>query len=86
MTDRSIHLDVAQTPGENATRLASQPAQSLAETPAPPCPKMRAALEAVLALHRGEPYAQGPGYCAECEHQWPCGTYTAVTEALEVEP
>lgn len=32
MTDRSIHLDIAQTPGENAARLASQPAQSLAET------------------------------------------------------
>ena len=45
-------------------------------------PKMRAALEAVLALHWGEPYAQGPGYCAECEHLWPCGTYTAITEAL----
>ena len=45
-------------------------------------PKMRAALEAVLALHWGEPYAQGPGYCAECEHQWPCETYTAITEAL----
>lgn len=48
-------------------------------------PKMRAALEAVLALHRGEPYAQGPDYCAECEHRWPCGTYTAITEALGVE-
>ena len=45
-------------------------------------PKMRAALEAVLALHWGEPYAQGPGYCAECEHQWPCETYAAITEAL----
>ena len=45
-------------------------------------PKMRRALEAVLALHWGEPYAQGPDYCAECEHQWPCGTYTAITEAL----
>ena len=45
-------------------------------------PKMRAALEAVLALHWGEPYAQGPGYCAECEHRWPCGTYGAITEAL----
>ena len=45
-------------------------------------PKMRAALEAALALHRGEPYAQGPDYCAECEHQWPCGTYTAITKAL----
>ena len=45
-------------------------------------PKMRAALEAVLALHWGEPYAQGPGYCAECEHQWPCGTYSAITKAL----
>lgn len=48
-------------------------------------PKMRAALEAVLALHWGEPYAQGPGYCAECEHLWPCETYSAITEALEVE-
>ena len=49
-------------------------------------PKMRAALEAVLALHWGEPYAQGPGYCAECEHLWPCETYTTITEALGVEP
>lgn len=32
MTDRAIHLDIAQTPGENAARLASQPTQSLAET------------------------------------------------------
>ena len=45
-------------------------------------PKMRAALEAVLALHWGEPYAQGPDYCAECEHLWPCETYAAITEAL----
>ena len=49
-------------------------------------PKMRAALEAVLALHWGEPCAQGPDYCAECEHLWPCGTYSAITEALGVEP
>ena len=45
-------------------------------------PKALNALESVLALHWGEPYAQGPGYCAECEHQWPCETYTAITEAL----
>ena len=45
-------------------------------------PKMLAALEAVLALHWGEPYVQGPGYCAECEHVWPCETYSAITEAL----
>ena len=45
-------------------------------------PKMRRALEAVLALHWGEPYAQGPDYCAECEHLWPCETYAAITEAL----
>lgn len=49
-------------------------------------PKMRAALEAVLALHWGEPCAQGPDYCAECEHLWPCETYSAITEALGVEP
>ena len=49
-------------------------------------PKMRRALEAVLALHWGEPYAQGPDYCAECEHLWPCETYSAITEALGVEP
>ena len=48
-------------------------------------PKMRAALEAVLALHWGEPYAQGPGYCAECEHQWPCPTVAAITAALGAE-
>ena len=49
-------------------------------------PKMRAALVAVLALHWGEPCAQGPDYCAECEHLWPCETYSAITEALGVEP
>ena len=49
-------------------------------------PKALAALEAVLALHWGEPYAQGPDYCAECEHLWPCETYSAITEALGVEP
>lgn len=48
-------------------------------------PKMRAALEAVLALHWGEPCAQGPDYCAECEHMWPCETYSAIAEALGVE-
>ena len=45
-------------------------------------PKALNALEAVLALHWGEPYAQGPDYCAECAQLWPCGTYTAITEAL----
>ena len=45
-------------------------------------PKALDALEAVLALHWGEPYAQGPDYCAECEHLWPCETYAAITEAL----
>ena len=45
-------------------------------------PKALNALEAVLALHWGEPYAQGPDYCAECEHLWPCETYAAITEAL----
>ncbi len=49
-------------------------------------PKMLAALEAVLALHWDERYAQGPGYCAECEHMWPCETYSAIAEALGVEP
>ena len=48
-------------------------------------PKALNALEAVLALHWGEPYAQGPDYCAECEHLWPCETYTTITEALGVE-
>ena len=45
-------------------------------------PKALNALESVLALHWGEPYAKGPGYCAECEHVWPCETYSAITEAL----
>ena len=49
-------------------------------------PKALDALEAVLALHWGEPCAQGPDYCAECEHLWPCETYSAITEALGVEP
>lgn len=49
-------------------------------------PKALDALEAVLALHWGEPCAQGPDYCAECEHMWPCETYSAIAEALGVEP
>lgn len=49
-------------------------------------PKALDALEAVLALHCAEPYAQGPDYCTECEHRSPCPTVAAITEALGVEP
>ena len=49
-------------------------------------PALVAALRAVLDLHYGEPYAQGPDYCAECEHRWPCPTVQAVADALGVEP
>lgn len=41
------------------------------------------AVRAVLELHYSEPYAQGPDYCAECEHRYPCETVTAITTALE---
>ena len=41
-----------------------------------------AALRAALELHRPEPYAQGPDYCAECEHRYPCETVRAIEEAL----
>lgn len=40
------------------------------------------AVEAVLELHYPEPYAQGPDYCAECEHRYPCATVTAIHAAL----
>ncbi len=53
MTDRSIHLDVAQTPGENATRLASQPAQSLAET------MVNHVLNEFIAAHSTTSFAEG---------------------------
>ena len=48
-------------------------------------PRALDALEAVLALHCAEPYAQGPDYCTECEHQFPCATAAAIAEALGVE-
>ena len=53
MTDRSIHLDIAQTPGENATRLASQPAQSLAET------MVNHVLNEFIAGHSTTSFAEG---------------------------
>ena len=40
------------------------------------------ALKAVLEMHCPEPYAQGPDYCAECEHIYPCATVAAITTAL----
>lgn len=44
--------------------------------------QMEAALRVVLDLHKPEPYAQGPDYCDECEHKWPCTTVTSIEEAL----
>lgn len=45
----------------------------------------REALKPIRELHMPEPYAQGPDYCAECDHQWPCGTAKLIytTEELE---
>ena len=48
-------------------------------------PRMEAALRAVLDLHKPEPYAQGPDYCDECEHKWPCPTYQVIDDELGVE-
>lgn len=45
-------------------------------------PKLIAAVEAALSEHWSEPYAQGPDYCAGCEHRWPCDTYRAIEAAL----
>ena len=40
--------------------------------------RLQAAVERVREMHAGEPYAQGPDYCDECEHAWPCPTITAL--------
>ena len=48
-------------------------------------PRALAALKAVLELHCPEPYAQGPDYCAECEHRHPCPTVSAIEAALRGE-
>ena len=40
--------------------------------------RLRAAVERVREMHAGEPYAQGPDYCDECEHKWPCPTIAAL--------
>ena len=53
MTDRSIHLDIAQTPDENAARLASQLAQSLAET------MVNHVLNEFIAGHSTTSFAEG---------------------------
>ncbi|RBP66404.1 hypothetical protein DFO66_103351 [Brevibacterium sanguinis] len=45
-------------------------------------PRLLAAVEAVLGLHTPEEYAQGPDYCYECEHRWPCATVEAIRAAL----
>ena len=54
-------------------------------------PKMRAALEAVLALHPWE-YLECEGIdldasprCGHCYEPWPCPTVAAITEALGAE-
>ena len=41
-------------------------------------PVLTAAIRDVLALHYAEPYAQGPDYCAECCHRYPCATVRAL--------
>ena len=40
--------------------------------------RLQAAVERVREMHAGEPYAQGPDYCDECEHKWPCPTIAAL--------
>ena len=40
--------------------------------------RLQAAAERVREMHAGEPYAQGPDYCDECEHKWPCPTIRAL--------
>ncbi|AKJ72149.1 hypothetical protein GMA1_52 [Gordonia phage GMA1] len=44
----------------------------------------REALAPIRELHRGEPYAQGPDYCEECEHQWPCPTARLIYSETEL--
>lgn len=64
MTDRSIHLDIAQTPGENATRLANQPAQSLAET------MVNHVLNEFIAAHSTTSFAEGREDTPVPYHGW----------------
>ena len=40
--------------------------------------RLQAAVERVRELHAGKAYAQGPDYCDECEHKWPCPTIRAL--------
>lgn len=47
-------------------------------------PVLVAALRDVLDLHYAEPYAQGPDYCAECDHQSPCPTVRALAARLDI--
>lgn len=47
-------------------------------------PALTAAVRDVLALHYAEPYAQGPDYCAECNHKWPCPTVRAIAAHLDL--
>lgn len=47
-------------------------------------PALTAAVRDVLALHYAEPYAQGPDYCAECDHQSPCPTVRALAAHLDL--
>ena len=55
-------------------------------------PKMRAALEAVLALHPWECLEcegidlDASPRCGHCYEPWPCPTVAAIAEALGVEP
>ena len=45
---------------------------------------LTAAVRDVLALHYAEPYAQGPDYCAECCHRYPCATVRALATHLDL--
>ena len=47
-------------------------------------PALTAAVRDVLALHYAEPYAQGPDYCAECCHGYPCATVRALATHLDL--
>ena len=47
-------------------------------------PALTAAVRDVLSLHYAEPYAQGPDYCAECCHRYPCATRRALAAHLDL--
>lgn len=76
-TPQGLNETLAEVSGHNASADAEFIAAARSSVP-----MLLAAVEAALSEHWSEPYAQGPDYCAGCEHRWPCDTYRAIEAAL----